>query len=63
MVALQSLLTIEGVPTRELVLARDLSDWTPDSFDAIIDKGTLDSALCGPDAVENARRMLSECWR
>ncbi|KAK9866548.1 hypothetical protein WJX84_010992 [Apatococcus fuscideae] len=42
---------------------RDLSDWTPDSFDAIIDKGTLDSALCGPDAAENARRMLSECWR
>ncbi|CAO2829811.1 unnamed protein product [Amaranthus hypochondriacus] len=41
---------------------RDMSDLTG-SFDAVIDKGTLDSILCGNDSRENATKMLKEVGR
>eukprot|EP00920_Eleutheroschizon_duboscqi_P042273 GHVT01101097.1.p1 GENE.GHVT01101097.1~~GHVT01101097.1.p1 ORF type:complete len:244 (-),score=36.33 GHVT01101097.1:420-1151(-) len=33
------------------------------SFDAAIDKGTMDSILCGEDSVENVKAMLGEVHR
>lgn len=34
-----------------------------DSFDAVVDKGTLDSLMCGDDATVNAKKMLTEVSR
>ncbi|KAM0951242.1 putative endothelin-converting enzyme 1 [Dioscorea sansibarensis] len=42
---------------------RDMSDFESGSFDAVIDKGTLDSLMCGHDAQENATKMLEEVGR
>ncbi|XP_044499661.1 EEF1A lysine methyltransferase 4 isoform X2 [Mangifera indica] len=33
------------------------------SFGAVIDKGTLDSILCGSNSQQNASQMLTEVWR
>jgi ubiquinone/menaquinone biosynthesis C-methylase UbiE len=33
------------------------------SFDAAIDKGTLDAVLCGENSTANAQKMLSEVYR
>ncbi|CAL5412942.1 unnamed protein product [Camellia sinensis] len=40
--------------------ARDMSAFQTGSFDAVIDKGTLDSLLCGSNSQINAARMLEE---
>lgn len=42
---------------------RDMSAFPTGSFDAVIDKGTLDSLLCGNDSRLNAGKMLDEIWR
>ncbi|XP_068663527.1 uncharacterized protein [Aristolochia californica] len=42
---------------------RDMSAFESDSFDAVIDKGTLDSLMCGPNASQNANKMLEEIGR
>ncbi|CAB82695.1 putative protein [Arabidopsis thaliana] len=42
---------------------RDMSYFEDDSFDTIIDKGTLDSLMCGSDALLSASRMLGEVSR
>ncbi|CAN8254080.1 unnamed protein product [Cochlearia groenlandica] len=42
---------------------RDMSYFADDSFDTIIDKGTLDSLMCGNDAILSAPRMLGEVSR
>ncbi|OMO58529.1 Methyltransferase type 11 [Corchorus olitorius] len=42
---------------------RDMNPFQPDSFDAVIDKGTLDSILCGNNSRQNATQMLKEVWR
>lgn len=42
---------------------RDMSAFQAASFDAVIDKGTLDSLLCGSDSRVNARMMLEEVGR
>ncbi|KAJ6357190.1 hypothetical protein OIU78_005127 [Salix suchowensis] len=42
---------------------RDMSEFQSGSFDAVIDKGTLDSILCGNDSRNNAPKMLKEVWR
>ncbi|CAI9119061.1 OLC1v1020725C4 [Oldenlandia corymbosa var. corymbosa] len=42
---------------------RDMSAFEAGSFDALIDKGTLDSILCGGDSQENAGKMLKEVER
>ncbi|KAL6493381.1 hypothetical protein OROGR_032471 [Orobanche gracilis] len=42
---------------------RDMSFFPDDSFDSVIDKGTLDSLMCGTDAPISASRMLGEVSR
>ncbi|KAM4116681.1 hypothetical protein ACJW30_02G068200 [Castanea mollissima] len=42
---------------------RDMSAFQTGSFDAIVDKGTLDSLLCGNNSRQNAVKMLEEVWR
>ncbi|CAL0329418.1 unnamed protein product [Lupinus luteus] len=42
---------------------RDMSFFSDDSFDAVIDKGTLDSLMCGTDAPISAAQMLGEVSR
>ncbi|KAF2312689.1 hypothetical protein GH714_039670 [Hevea brasiliensis] len=42
---------------------RDMSTFQTGSFDAVIDKGTLDSILCGNNSRQNAAKMLEEVWR
>lgn len=42
---------------------RDMSAFQTASFDAVIDKGTLDSILCGNQSRQNASQMLEEIWR
>ncbi|XP_038881149.1 EEF1A lysine methyltransferase 4 isoform X1 [Benincasa hispida] len=42
---------------------RNMSAFEICSFDAVLDKGTLDSLLCGNNSRENATRMLEEVWR
>ncbi|KAL4191384.1 hypothetical protein AMTRI_Chr07g29640 [Amborella trichopoda] len=42
---------------------RDMSFFFNDSFDSIIDKGTLDSLMCGTNAPISAAQMLGEVSR
>jgi ubiquinone/menaquinone biosynthesis C-methylase UbiE len=42
--------------------ARELS-FQDNCFDSIIDKGTLDSTLCGTGSYQNLRKMLNEIYR
>ncbi|KAL0907290.1 hypothetical protein M5K25_021690 [Dendrobium thyrsiflorum] len=42
---------------------RDMSAFESSSFDAIIDKGTLDSLMCGQNAHHNTLKMLQEVGR
>ncbi|XP_062115557.1 uncharacterized protein LOC133829779 [Humulus lupulus] len=42
---------------------RDMSAFPDDSFDGILDKGTLDSLMCGTDAPVSASQMLGEVSR
>ncbi|KAL8256290.1 hypothetical protein R6Q59_031357 [Mikania micrantha] len=42
---------------------RDMKAFEAGSFDAVIDKGTLDSLLCGHNSKPNAAKMLEEVER
>ncbi|TVU05069.1 hypothetical protein EJB05_48219 [Eragrostis curvula] len=42
---------------------KNMSDFQSGSFDAVIDKGTLDSLMCGQNSQENATKMLEEVNR
>ncbi|KAL0308067.1 UNVERIFIED_CONTAM: eEF1A lysine and N-terminal methyltransferase [Sesamum angustifolium] len=42
---------------------RDMRAFDTRSFAAVIDKGTLDSLLCGHNSRQNAGKMLEEVWR
>ncbi|XWS14277.1 hypothetical protein CRYUN_Cryun36dG0108800 [Craigia yunnanensis] len=42
---------------------RDMSPFQAGCFDAVIDKGTLDSILCGNNSRQNVTQMLEEIWR
>ncbi|KAH6808566.1 S-adenosyl-L-methionine-dependent methyltransferases superfamily protein [Perilla frutescens var. frutescens] len=42
---------------------RDMSAFDTRSFAAVLDKGTLDSLLCGHNSRQNAAKMLEEVWR
>lgn len=42
---------------------RDMSSFQTGSFDAVIDKGTLDSILCGSNSRQNSNMMLEEVGR
>ncbi|KAG1655286.1 hypothetical protein FOA52_007982 [Chlamydomonas sp. UWO 241] len=42
---------------------RDMSEFPGRSFDAVIDKGTLDAIMCGGSSASNAHAMIEECAR
>ncbi|KAG8087895.1 hypothetical protein GUJ93_ZPchr0010g8514 [Zizania palustris] len=42
---------------------KNMSQFESCSFDAVIDKGTLDSIMCGQNSQENATKMLEEVNR
>ncbi|KAJ4873654.1 S-adenosyl-L-methionine-dependent methyltransferases superfamily protein [Raphanus sativus] len=42
---------------------RDMKAFGDGSFDAVIDKGTLDSILCGSNSRQHSTQMLEEVWR
>lgn len=42
---------------------REMSGFDSHSFNAVIDKGTLDSLLCGHNSRQNAAKMLEEVGR
>ncbi|KAL8484690.1 hypothetical protein ACS0TY_027109 [Phlomoides rotata] len=42
---------------------RDMSAFDSRSFASVLDKGTLDSLLCGHNSRQNAAKMLQEVWR
>lgn len=42
---------------------RDMSFFEDESFDGVVDKGTLDSLMCGTDAPISASQMLGEVSR
>uniref|UniRef100_A0ACD5ZSM8 Uncharacterized protein n=1 Tax=Avena sativa TaxID=4498 RepID=A0ACD5ZSM8_AVESA len=42
---------------------KNMSDFESGSFDAVIDKGTLDSIMCGQNSQEHATMMLEEVYR
>ncbi|CAN6469896.1 unnamed protein product [Victoria cruziana] len=42
---------------------RDMHSFESDLFDVVIDKGTLDSLMCGQNSQSNAGKMLDEIWR
>ena len=41
----------------------DMKDFQTGTFNTVIDKGTLDSVLCGDNSVPNAQKMISEVFR
>ena len=41
----------------------DMKEIQTGSFNTVIDKGTLDSVLCGDNSVPNAQKMISEVFR
>ena len=43
--------------------ALDMKDFQTGTFNTVIDKGTLDSVLCGDNSVPNAQKMISEVFR
>ena len=43
--------------------ALDMKEIQSSSFNTVIDKGTLDSVLCGDNSVTNAQKMISEVFR
>lgn len=42
----------------ELSDARNMRNYQDESFDCVIDKGLLDSVLCGAYSRQNSRKML-----
>ncbi|KAK3003213.1 hypothetical protein RJ639_018161 [Escallonia herrerae] len=42
---------------------KDMSFFADETFDSVVDKGTLDSLMCGPDAPISAAQMLGEVSR
>ncbi|KAJ4866066.1 S-adenosyl-L-methionine-dependent methyltransferases superfamily protein [Raphanus sativus] len=42
---------------------RDMKAFEDASFDAVIDKGTLDSILCGSNSRQHSTQMIEEVWR
>lgn len=46
-----------------LLCHRSLPQFSDGSFDAILDKGTLDSLMCGEHAGDSSMQMLEECHR
>lgn len=47
----------------ELSDARNMQNFKDETFDCVIDKGLLDSVLCGAYSKQNSRKMLKEISR
>ncbi|KAG6528882.1 hypothetical protein ZIOFF_011074 [Zingiber officinale] len=60
---LVSTFNILMINTDMLMDARDMTFFNDGSFDCVMDKGTLDSLMCGVDAPLSASRMLEEINR
>ena len=43
--------------------ARYMEEFKPGTFDVVIDKGTLDSILCGESPTWNANKVVQEVYR
>ena len=43
--------------------ARKMNDFVSDSFDLVIDKGTLDAMICGRTGIKDVGRMMREIFR
>ena len=43
--------------------ALDMKEFLTGTFNIVIDKGTLDSVLCGDNSESNAQKMISEVFR
>jgi hypothetical protein len=43
--------------------ALDMKDFVNGEFNIVIDKGTLDSVLCGDNSVPNGEKMIKEVYR
>ncbi len=41
----------------------DMSELSSGEFNIVLDKGTLDSVLCGDNSVPNAEKMMQEIYR
>jgi ubiquinone/menaquinone biosynthesis C-methylase UbiE len=41
----------------------DMSEFKTGEFNVVVDKGTLDSILCGDNSEPNALKMLAEIYR
>jgi EEF1A lysine methyltransferase 4 len=41
----------------------DMKDFQNDQFNIIIDKGTLDSILCGENSIPIGEKMMAEVYR
>ena len=41
----------------------DMKEFQTGSFNTVIDKGTLDSVLCGDNSVASAQKMIAEVFR
>lgn len=55
-------MSLQSFPDMQMDV-RDMSFFPDDSFDSVIDKGTLDSLMCGTDAPISASQMLGEVSR
>lgn len=42
---------------------RAMDNFESGGFDLVLDKGTLDSILCGDSSTSNAQKTLSEIYR
>jgi ubiquinone/menaquinone biosynthesis C-methylase UbiE len=41
----------------------EMNDFSIGEFNVVLDKGTLDSVLCGDNSVPNAEKMMQEIYR
>lgn len=67
-VAIENLLSSwKGQPTAMKYVVADVrnmqEEFQDDSFDLVLDKGTLDAMLCGSDSGLNSAMMIAECHR
>ncbi|XP_027908715.1 EEF1A lysine methyltransferase 4 isoform X2 [Vigna unguiculata] len=63
-IPLSSRILMVGCGNADLQMdVRDMSLFPDESFDGVIDKGTLDSLMCGTDAPISASQMLAEVCR
>ncbi|KAL6839789.1 hypothetical protein ACP4OV_030477 [Aristida adscensionis] len=59
----QDIVNIDISPVHLKMDVKNMSDFESESFDAVFDKGTLDSIMCGQNSQENATKMLKEVNR